>query len=319
MWDFRLCSAIGLALKTLPFIALRLAVLGAVALTYILAISIGAILGSLIWASQIVFSGAFTGGFIGFMLVSVGLYFARSYLFYMVKAAHISVLLAMMDGQTIPARNQITYGIDAVKKRFGVTAVLFGIDMLIRGVLRALFGTINVFSAALPVPMMQNLVRLAENVVRLSLTYVDEVILAYLIRHEDDNPWAAGQDGLVLYAQNYPRLLKNAAWLAVFLWLATTILFVFLVMMAAVALSAFSATVAAWGMVAAFVLAWAIKRAVFETVAIAALMQVYFVTTAGQSPDPAWKARLERTTEKFRKLGQSAGFGEALKHAKGEF
>ena len=48
--------------------------------------------------------------------------------------------------------------------------------------LRSLFGTINFFSAFLPIPALQSLIRMAEAFVRMSLTYVDEIILAHLIR-----------------------------------------------------------------------------------------------------------------------------------------
>ncbi len=48
----------------------------------------------------------------------------------------------------------------------------------------------------------------------MSLTYVDEIILAYLIRTRTTNPWETAKDGLILYAQNYKHFLKNAIWLS---------------------------------------------------------------------------------------------------------
>ncbi|MDZ7839978.1 MAG: hypothetical protein U5R46_04025 [Gammaproteobacteria bacterium] len=44
-------------------------------------------------------------------------------------------------------------------------------------------------------------------VVTLSLTYLDEVILAHNIRTRADNPWESGRTALVLYAQNYKSFL----------------------------------------------------------------------------------------------------------------
>jgi hypothetical protein len=51
-----------------------------------------------------------------------------------------------------------------------------------KAILRSLFRLLNLFTMFLPIPLLGNLVRVGEAVVRTSLTYVDEVILAYLIR-----------------------------------------------------------------------------------------------------------------------------------------
>ena len=41
------------------------------------------------------------------------------------------------------------------------------------------------------------------------------MILAYGIRTRATNPWQSAQTALVLYAQNYKVMLKNAAWLTI--------------------------------------------------------------------------------------------------------
>ena len=46
---------------------------------------------------------AFWGGAIGFGLASFALYLAREYILYLVKAAHIAVLVEIYDGRPIPA------------------------------------------------------------------------------------------------------------------------------------------------------------------------------------------------------------------------
>ncbi len=61
-----------------------------------------------------------------------------------------------------------------------------------------------------------------------------------------------------------------------------------------------------WTIALAFIFAWAVKAALLEPVAIASLMQVYFRTIEGQTPDPQWEARLAQVSNKFRELGARA-------------
>jgi hypothetical protein len=235
------------------------------------------------------------------------LYLLREYLLYMVKAAHIAVLVEILDGKSIPAgQNQLSYGAASVKTHFTQSSVLFGVDLLIKGVIGALARILRGIEGMLPVPGLDALVNLINAVMRMSLTYVDEIILAYLLRTRTANPWAAAQDGVVLYAQNYRHLLKNAAWLTVMIWLASLALFLLFLAPAAALLALFPRAASVWVFVLAFIFAWAIRKAVMEPIAIAALMQVYFATITGQVPDPDWRARLEECSARFRELGQKA-------------
>jgi hypothetical protein len=73
--------------------------------------------------------GAFIGGAIGFGLTAIILYFLRQYLLYLVKAAHIAVLVEILDGRAIPGgQGQIGYRASFVKNHFAQASVLFGVD-----------------------------------------------------------------------------------------------------------------------------------------------------------------------------------------------
>lgn len=311
MWDFSFGKAIGMVAKTMPFIVLRIVVFVGIGIAYMVAIGAGAAagfgFGHLASGTSGPEGGAFWGGLIGFGLVSAALYLAREYVLYLVKAAHIAVLVELYDGRDIPAgRSQLGFGAQFVKTHFATSSVLFGVDQIIKAVLRAFFRTVNFFTAFLPVPALQSLIRLAESIVRMSLTYVDEIILAYLVRTRTTNPWDTAKDGLILYAQNYPRFLKNAAWLAAFLWLLTAAIFIVLLVPFIALAALLPGNLSLWGFALAFVFAWALKAAVLEPVAIASLMQVYFKTIAGQTPNAEWEARLDGASRKFRELGARA-------------
>ena len=65
------------------------------------------------------------------------MYWIREYILYLVKAGHIAVLVKVHDGQKLPdGRDQINYARGIVKQRFTEASVLFGLDQLIKGVLR---------------------------------------------------------------------------------------------------------------------------------------------------------------------------------------
>ena len=311
MWDFSIGRAIAAVLRTLPFIALRLVVYFGIGAGYLLATGIGAGFGWGIghfWADPDAPVGAaFWGGAIGFGVVSFALYLAREYILYLVKAAHIAVLVEIYDGHPIPSgQGQVGFGAQVVKTHFAESSILFGVDQIIKAVLRALFRIVNIFTAFLPIPALQSLIRFAETVVRMSLTYVDEIILAYLIRTKTTNPWQTAEDGLILYAQNYKHFLKNAIWLSIFMWGLTILIFFVLLAPAAALLALFPGELGAWGFAFAFIFAWALKAAIMEPLAIAALMQVFFETIEGQTPNPEWKARLDQASAKFRNLGKRA-------------
>jgi hypothetical protein len=311
MWDFSLGKAIGAVLRTLPFVLLRVAVYFGIGFAYLITVGAGAVIGYGFGHvgdnPDAPASGAFWGGLIGFGITASILYFVREYILYLVKAAHIACLVEILDGKPIPGgQGQLGYGVRFVETHFTEASVLFGVDQIVKAVLRGLFRMVNFFSAFLPIPGLQQLIRIAEAIVRLSITYMDEVILGYLIRTRTTNPWETAKDGLVLYAQNYTHFLKNAVWLAIFLWLITVAIFAVIVgpFVAVAALLPSSASV--WGVALAIIFAWAFKVAVLEPIAVTALMEVYFKTIEGQTPDPEWSQRLGDASKRFRDLATKA-------------
>ncbi|CAM3319546.1 hypothetical protein HALO32_02410 [Halomonas lysinitropha] len=310
MWDFRIGQALGLMLRTLPFILFRLVVYFGVALAYVLMSGVGAGIG---WGigglgdEGFRAASTFWGGAIGFGIVGAVMYVLREYLLYVVKAGHIAVLVELLDGQTLPeGRGQIDHAQTVVRERFGQASLLFGIDQLIKGVLRTITGLMRGVFGLLPIPGARQFIRLLEAILKIAVGFIDEVILAYCIKTRSDNAWASSRDALVLYGQNAKPMLKNAAWLALIVYGLS--LLVFLIMLAPAALVAYlipggwSAT----GVIVALLFAWSVKVALLEPFAITCMMQAYFKTIEGQQPDPEWEAKLDGMSKKFRKLKQKA-------------
>lgn len=309
-WDFSVATSIRALLRTWPFILARMLVYTLVAVAYVLATGTGATVGWGIGAfgSPGFRAGAtFWGGAVGFAIVSVFLYLVREWFLYMLKAGHIAVLVAVLDARPVATGlGQIPYAHGVVQARFLEANVLFVVDQLVKGVVRAVTGIVDVAAAILPLPGLAGLARFARAVVRIAIGFVDEVILAYNIRVGPANPYRTAQDALVLFAQNGAWILKNAAWLAAIVWGLAFLLFLAFLAPAAAILYAFPGALSNLGFVLAIVFALCVKAAVLEPFAIASLMQVYFRAIEGQAPREDWHVHLDEVSARFRALGEKA-------------
>jgi hypothetical protein len=310
MWDFSVGQALGLMGRTAPFILLRVVVYAGMAIAYVLVTGVGAGVGWGVGAfgDEDFRAGAtIWGGGIGFALTAGVLYFAREYILYIVKAGHIAVLVKLIDGEAVPdGQNQITYATAIVKDRFIEANVLFAVDQLVKGVLNAIIGIVQGVASFLPIPGLTNLVALVRAFLKIAVGLVDEVILAHAIRTSSTNPWASAQEALVLYGQNYPTMLKNAAWLTIITYGLSFVVFLIMLAPAAAVVWLIPGGWSAAGFVFVLIFAWAVKAALIEPFAIACMMQVFFRTTAGQTPDPEWDARISGVSRKFNELKERA-------------
>jgi hypothetical protein len=319
MWDFSISQSFSLMGKTMPFILFRLVVYVGIAIAYVIATGIGAGVGfgvGSFWGSDGQISGSLWGGIFGFGLTAAVLYFLREYILYVVKAGHIAVLVELIDGRPVPGgQGQIEYATKVVKSRFAETSVLFAIDQLVKGVLRAVIGLAQGLAALLPIPGLQQIVGLIRAFLQIAVGFVDEVILAYAIRTNATNPWQSAQTALVLYAQNYKPMLRNAAWLVVITYGLAILVFIAMLIPAGTLVAIFQNEWGAASIVFAIVFAWAVKAAVLEPFAICCMMQAYFKVIEGQTPDPEWDAKLTSVSRKFKEIKDKAmagaGFGGA--------
>ena len=193
MWDFSIGRSVAIMLRTWPFILFRMIVYFGITLAYVAATGTGAGIG---WGVGHIFADggpegtAFYGGVAGFVLVSVAVYWIREYILYVLKAGHIAVMVHLIDGRAVPeGRNQIAYARAVVTLRFAEANILFVVDQLVKGAIRAVTGLLGGVAAFLPIPGLQGLVSFLNTVIRLSLTYVDEIILGYNIRIDSRSPF----------------------------------------------------------------------------------------------------------------------------------
>ncbi len=308
MKDFSLREVLGLMAKTAPFLIFRFLIYFGITVGFVIITGIGAAMGygvGLIAKNGP--TGGMLGGLVGFGIATTIMYFVREYLLYLVKAGHIAVLVEVVEGNPVPGgKGQIAYAQQKVRERFAESSLLFGLDQLIKGILRAFNRAFLTIANILPIPGTGGLVKLINTIVNLSLTYLDEVILAYLMKTNAENPWASSRTALVLYAQNYLAFLKNAVWLSLFIWGMTFIVFLAVLAPAALIVGLFPGTGGPLTLIVALVFAWGVKQAVIEPIGMTALMQVFFKVTQGQAANPEWEAKLEGVSSKFRDLQDKA-------------
>lgn len=309
MWDFRLGSVFTLMVRTGPFLLFRLAIYMGITALYIVVTGGGAGVGYV--AGKIggdPATGAGYGGVIGFGLVSTVLYFAREYLLYLVKAGHVAVLERYLRDEPVPeGKGQIEFAQQQVREHFGESSALFALDQIVKGIIKTFNRVTFSLASLIPIPGLQGLVKFANSVINMSLTYVDEVILAYHFRSGDPSAWSSARKAIVLYAQNYKSLLKNAVFLTIFIWLLTVAVFVLVLAPVAALVALFPALAGFWTFAFTALVAFGIKAAVIDPIAMTALMQVYFKAIEGQEPNPEWEAKLDSMSDKFRELKEKAG------------
>jgi hypothetical protein len=311
MWDFRIGRTLAIVLQTWPFVLFRMVVYFGITIAYIFvtgtSAGVGYGLGHVFGVDGSPEASAFYGGILGFALTSAVVYWIREYILYVVKAGHIAVMVHLIDGRDVPGgQGQISYARQVVKARFVEANVLFAMDQLVKAVIGTITGMIGGIAAFLPIPGLQNLVAFVNSVIRMSLTYVDEIILGYNIRRQSDTPFETAREGVVLYAQNGKTMLKNALWLSIFMWVLALIVFITSLAPAAAVLYYMPGQMAGWAFVLAIVFTWAFSSAFLEPFCIAALMEVYFRTIEGQVPNPEWDRRLAETSKQFRELKDQA-------------
>ncbi len=310
MWDFSISKALGLMVRTAPFIVFRMIVYFGITAALIVATGTGGGVGygiGIFGDDDFQASGTFWGGATGFGLTAGVVFFFRDYLLYLVKAGHIAVMVELLDGKPVPGgQGQIAYAKGVVAERFGQASALFALDVLIKGVVNAVTGLMQGLLSILPIPGLDRIMGIVRAYLRMAVGLIDEVILGYAIRIRSENAWEAADDGLVLYAQNAKAMLINAAWLTLISWMLAVLVFLAMLAPAAALVWLLPGESTAGMFVFAVVFAWAVKAALIEPFAVACMLQAFFKLTEGEEPSHEWRGRLTQASAKFRQLGERA-------------
>ena len=299
-------KATGIFLKTMPFVFLRMGVgllLGIISILYF---------GIVIWLGMTLLDAGTISGWIagvGLLLaivIFVGAWrLVSRYVLYLVKAGHIAVIAHIVDTGEVPS-NQLQYGTSQVKAHFKEASALFAVDQLVKGVIRQFNGKVASVSNLVAFSGgVRGLVRLVGRAIAIAASYIDEAIIAYMFTTEEENPWRAARDGVVLYGKNWKPVLASTLVIILGLYAATFGLLLALTPLASV-LGTLSTTleITGWVVVGGLVLTaytgflnpW-VKTVVITT---------FLVEAREDTPDSETMDRIADRSKKFRELMENA-------------
>ncbi len=301
MWDFNSTKAVGLVLRTWPYLMLRLVFFGLSALVMVTIIASIGILGHQFGPQLTSSLNGMQSGLLGVIFgVPFGLFVVRKfreYSLFLVKAAHVAVMVRLMDGGSFNGKSQLAFGTCRVREKFSRSSALFALDQLINCALKRTRTCMGKMSGSIPGAGI--LVGNARSVAEYSVSFIDEIILAHNMRARKKNAWDSSADAIVLYAQNRGVMIKNAAWLTVFLFVFGGLV-TFLAIGPMLHLFADMAGPSfIYALISSVAIAIVLIEVVLEPFAIAALSEVFFKVTAGQSIEPELELKLDRVSEQF--------------------
>lgn len=289
--SLQLGQAVRLVLRTLPIAGVRLGVTLAVwlgALLYLGAVAALAFLAarSFAWLGVVI-------GLIGLGAMVWLMKLAQRYLLYLVKAAQIAVMARMLTGETLPGgASQLQWGREQVASRFGEVSGMFVVDQVVTAVVRGFTRLVYGLVSWLPGDALRGLARVASRVVHYAVTYIDEAILARTFWLDDGTVWANARDGVVLYAMVWKPLLVNALALMGLSYIPGILVVALLAVPFAWLGDVISPSIGGWSIIAALAIGWAVKVAVGDSFAMAAIISAYQRSIQGLRPDPAMLERL---------------------------
>lgn len=237
------------------------------------------------------------------------------YIGYLIKAGHIAVLTEAVTTGQIP-ENQVAYGKQQVKDRFATSNVYFLVDKLLSGAVKQIQNGIGKLGDALSfIPGMETIASLAKLFVDLSLGYIDECCLGYTFYKKDESAFKSAADGVAIYAQNWKKLLGNAAktMVLVLLGIAGITLVLFLVLGLIFRLFDWPGWIA---FVLALLLAVAIKKAFIDSYILVRTMVAYMEVAPNTTITLDIYGKLCNLSSKFKELF-SKGEEEQLAYAGG--
>lgn len=297
--------AAAITLKTLPFILLRMGIYFAFGFLFCLYWVLVFLVGQ--GAAAIHEYARVAVWILAFLLSFPFVKLFREYFLYVLKTAHVAVIVRLaLHGALPEGKSQLEWGKEKVMARFKETSLLFLVDRLVLGTIGAINGMMqsmaNLFQG---LPGMQSLLSFAKLVLRFSLTYVDEAVMARNFMREEETVWESAKSGLVLYAQSWRQILKTA----VFLGIAAILSYGILLVLYLIPFLGLAGLYPKWKILwiaFAFVFAAVTKLALFDPWALTSMILAYLDATKDLTPDRGWEDKIAGVSRKFRQIQEKA-------------
>ncbi len=289
-------------MKTLPYVMVRMGIYGLIGI-------VAAIYLGLLWLMAKAFGGV--GALL--FLIGLGVLFGllkliQRYVLYLIKAGHIAVITEFIHQGKLPEhRGQIEYGKQAVTDLFKEVSVLFAVDQLVSGTIKAFNRMAVRIADILPIPGVESLAKFAGMIVNYAVTYVDESILSFNLARKDKNIWESAKTGIVLYAQNWKPILTNAVGLAIINIVGLVVcVVIMLIPFGILAAITTNETLKMFWLFLAITLGYGLKLSFINPFCLISTMITYNRAIEGQEPNIEWENKLEQVSEKFKELKAKA-------------
>lgn len=310
--------ATGVFLRTLPFVALRIAVgllFGLVTVVYF---------GIVGWLVLTLFdAGTVSGpiGGIGLLVASLlflaAVRFARRYLLYMVAAGHIAVIAHIVETGETPS-NQLAFGTGRVRSHFEEANALFVVDQLVKAAIRQFNGrAISLSNLAGSVSALRNVLTVLRKGIALAASYIDEAIVAYVFVADEENTWRAARDGVVLYAKTWKSILGSTLLVVLAMYAVAFALLLGLTPLAAV-FGSVSPTFEVLGWLGVAAVGLTVYLGVLRPWVKTVVITTFLIESRELTPDGDTVAFLEGRSRKFRELTARADAEETAGYPTGE-
>ena len=301
-----LFPALGLCLKTIPYILMRTGVMLGFAFAVMIWLAICGGIAAL-------FSGKNGGGggalfFILGVGIPLGVFvWLKNYMLYLLKAGHIAVLTKLITEGALPSGvNQVEYGKSIVREKFAQTNVMFVLDSLITGTAQAFNRTLDWIASLLPIPGMEGLMQIVNRIVDAATTYIDETIFSYNLARNDKNVWRSSMDGLIYYAQNVKAILKTAVWVVVYDYVLSFLIFLVCLAPAYLISKILPAQVSGYSWVFALIFAYTVRAAFLQPLFLTMVAICFHKNVHQQAINADMESVLSNASSKFQELTQKA-------------
>lgn len=296
-------STIGLIWRTKPFVGARLAVFA----VYFFA-TIGFI-GTVVWLLRLFESQWVVQ--LGVILVSVGGYllgrnYLRRYLTYVGQAPHIMAMVDAIKGTKIEKGERLVdVSTRRVESQFTETSRLYRLEGLLYKGLAETRSDLLAREHFQPLPAFAKLGRVASWILKWSLAYVRDAILAYVFFEEKTNVWRSARRGMVLYSQVQERMAKTAV-RVFFIGVLFGFAMIGLLLIPTLKLLGYAEDPGLFTMIVLFAGlakgAWVLKGAIYEPLALAYVVPRFLRIFDETELDDEAAERLEEASKRFREL-----------------
>jgi len=309
--DHGLATAVSLLMQSLPYALARFAILLGCAVACIVWIVVA--FGGAAWLGSHI-AGAFGFVWLLICLGSAGFFWGTilRYILHLLACGHVAVLTELITRGQVGNGSEpmLAYGKRVVTERFGQVNALYGLNLLVRGILAAFHRTLDWISEILPVPGLEGLANLASIILRAATRYLDKVILSYNLARGDVEPWQGAREGIVYYAQNAVPILKTAVWIVILERALTVLLWLLLLVPAGAITVMLPSGVRQSGAIVtilvAAVLAGPLRAAFLKPLFLIMMMVRFHALIENQPINQEWDDRLATVSDKFRDLGTQA-------------